>query len=279
LFQARLNDESKTSFGGKDSNDASKIPTCWIDRDMMPQNFFVTAQVLYKHPVFENDVAGGHATKKHESRREGKQRIAKEKYDRFASCENIKERANNKKQKTALTLALARGEQQAASVDAQMECNNLMQRNQNLEILKNLGSGVFDNIPGITDDDRKEMAQALFQQLVPSKEDSSKGTLSSAFQKRVTEIDCDSYSEPEVEVVAVVVPSPTVSPRASSPASTIGSTIGTTIGSVIGIGSAAPTPDSTEARDKEEDEDDRSSKSADSESESDGDGSSQEDDG
>jgi hypothetical protein len=66
----------------KDSNDASKIPTCWIDRDMMPQNFVVSAQVLHKHPVFENDVAGGHATKKHESRPEGKQQIAKEKHSR-----------------------------------------------------------------------------------------------------------------------------------------------------------------------------------------------------
>jgi hypothetical protein len=143
LFQARLNDESKTSFGGKDSNDASKIPTCWIDRDMMPENFFVTSQVLHNHPVFENDVAGGHATKKHESRCEGKQRITKEKCDRFATREITKEREVNKKQKTAHSLAIARGEQQAASADNQKECNNLMQRNQNLEILKKHRLGGF----------------------------------------------------------------------------------------------------------------------------------------
>jgi hypothetical protein len=107
---------------------------------------------------------------------------------------------------------VARGEQQAASVDAQRECNNIMQPNQNLEILKALNSGGFDRIPGITDDDRKTMAQALFQQLVPSKE--SKGTLVEAFQKPVIEIDSelDSPSESDSDHVEVVVPSPTPSP-------------------------------------------------------------------
>jgi hypothetical protein len=35
---------------------------------MMPQNVFLTAQVLYKHPVFENDVATVHVSKKQASR-------------------------------------------------------------------------------------------------------------------------------------------------------------------------------------------------------------------
>jgi hypothetical protein len=63
--------------------------------------------------------------------------------------------------------------------------------------------------------------------LVPSKEHSNKGTLTSAFRKRVTEIDIDSDSESEAEVVEVVLPSPTAT-RASSP--------------ISAVGSAAPTP-------------------------------------
>jgi hypothetical protein len=198
----------KKDFGGKTSNDKSKIPINWIDRDVMPQNFYLTAQVLYKYPVFENDVLAGHSSKKHESRQEGKQRVAKEKYDKFTSAENEKQRAVNKKQKVSLSLAVTRGDQQAASVDAQRECNNLMQRNQNLKILKALNSGGFDRIPGITDDDRGTMAQSLFQQLVP------KGTLVEAFQKQVIKIDSelDSPSEAKSDDVEVVVPSPTPSP-------------------------------------------------------------------
>jgi hypothetical protein len=42
----------------------------------------------------------------------------------------------SKKQKILLSLAVARGEQQAASVDTQRECNGLMQQNQDLEIFK-----------------------------------------------------------------------------------------------------------------------------------------------
>jgi hypothetical protein len=86
-----------------------------------------------------------------------------------------------KKQKISLSLAVARGKHQAASVDAQRECNGLMQRNQNLEILKTQNSGGFDSIPGITDKDRRKMAQTLFQQLVPSNNNKdSKGSIPKA---------------------------------------------------------------------------------------------------
>ena len=62
--QKKLSVTEKSHVDACKPEDVSLVPDSWFDKDQIPQSFFLAGQVLFKHPVFVENIIEGHSRKK-----------------------------------------------------------------------------------------------------------------------------------------------------------------------------------------------------------------------